>query len=236
MDINIRQATVADINELMDIVLACTLKMQSRGIDQWDDIYPDFGTIQCDIGGGAVFIASISGVMAGMATLGEHQFLEVRGESMGCDCVRLDVFMQNPRAARFYEISSYRRAGQVRFRKGEFHCYEKIIGSHVGLVADSMETAVILEVAILNVRAGSSADFESSFMRAEPVIAGSSGYISHELRRCMEVENRYILLVRWRCLEDHTIGFRGSEAYQEWKALLHHYYDPFPDVEHYECL
>jgi heme-degrading monooxygenase HmoA len=95
---------------------------------------------------------------------------------------------------------------------------------------------VILEVVILNVRAGSGSDFESSFAQAALIIAASPGYISHELRRCVEVKDRYILLVRWRSIEDHTIGFRGSVAYQEWKAILHHYYDPFPTVEHYASL
>jgi heme-degrading monooxygenase HmoA len=99
-----------------------------------------------------------------------------------------------------------------------------------------MEASVILEVAILNVRAGSGAAFESSFSTAAQIIASSPGYISHELRRCVEVESRYLLLVKWQSLEAHTIGFRGSAAYQQWKALLHHYYDPFPTVEHYEPL
>ena len=59
-----------------------------------------------------------------------------------------------------------------------------------------------------------------------------TGYLSHELKRCLEQENRYLLLVRWERLE-HTVGFRQSAAYGEWKALLHHFYDPFPTVEHY---
>lgn len=96
--------------------------------------------------------------------------------------------------------------------------------------------SVILEVAILNVRAGNSAAFENSFAQAAPIIAASPGHISHELRRCVEVDGRYMLLVKWQSLEDHTVGFRGSAAYQKWKALLHHYYDPFPVVEHYESL
>ena len=48
-----------------------------------------------------------------------------------------------------------------------------------------------------------------------------------------EEERKYLLLVGWDTLEDHTIGFRGSEKYQEWKRLLHHFYDPFPTVEHF---
>jgi heme-degrading monooxygenase HmoA len=59
------------------------------------------------------------------------------------------------------------------------------------------------------------------------------GYISHNLRRCIEKPSRYILLVSWEKLEDHTVGFRGSAEYGQWKSLLHHYYDPFPEVEHY---
>jgi heme-degrading monooxygenase HmoA len=59
------------------------------------------------------------------------------------------------------------------------------------------------------------------------------GYVSHQLQKCIEKGNRYILLVNWQTLEDHTVGFRGSEQYQEWRRLLHHFYDPFPEVEHY---
>ena len=92
---------------------------------------------------------------------------------------------------------------------------------------------MILEVAILNVIPGQEAAFEFAFQRAAPILGGMPGYISHELRRCLEHTSRYILLVHWQTLEDHTIGFRGSPAYQEWKALLHHFYDPFPSVEHY---
>lgn len=59
------------------------------------------------------------------------------------------------------------------------------------------------------------------------------GYISHELRHCVEQEGRYLLLVKWETIEDHTEGFRGSKEYQQWRRLLHHFYDPFPTVEHY---
>jgi len=92
---------------------------------------------------------------------------------------------------------------------------------------------VILEAAMLNVRAGQSAAFEETFQKAQQIIASAPGYLSHELQRCLEVENQYLLLVRWRALEDHTEGFRKSAAYAEWKRLLHHFYDPFPKVEHY---
>ena len=92
---------------------------------------------------------------------------------------------------------------------------------------------MILEVATLDVRAGQEEAFEAAFHRALPIIAGMQGYISHQIRRCIENPSRYILLVEWAKLEDHTQGFRGSPQYQEWRALLHHFYDPFPTVEHY---
>jgi heme-degrading monooxygenase HmoA len=93
---------------------------------------------------------------------------------------------------------------------------------------------MILEVAILNVIDEQTEEFEASFREASKIIASMNGYIKHELQRCIEKENQYILLVHWQRLEDHTVGFRGSEQYQEWKKQLHHFYDPFPIVEHYE--
>lgn len=95
---------------------------------------------------------------------------------------------------------------------------------------------MILEVAILDVKPGLAEEFEAAFNTASPFITTISGYISHELQRCLETPNRYLLLVRWQRLEDHTIGFRQSPQYQQWSALLHHFYDPFPTVEHYERL
>jgi heme-degrading monooxygenase HmoA len=92
---------------------------------------------------------------------------------------------------------------------------------------------LILEVAILQVKPGLSNEFESSFRKASRIISSMRGYISHELQKCVEEDNKYILLVRWENLKDHTVGFRTSPEYLEWKQLLHHFYDPFPLVEHY---
>jgi heme-degrading monooxygenase HmoA len=92
---------------------------------------------------------------------------------------------------------------------------------------------MILESAVLDVKPGQAEQFEAAFREAQRIISASPGYVSHELQRCLEKPNRYLLLVRWRRLEDHTEGFRKSEPYQRWKALLHRFYDPFPVVEHY---
>jgi heme-degrading monooxygenase HmoA len=97
-----------------------------------------------------------------------------------------------------------------------------------------MEPAVILEVAILDVKPNQEAEFEKAFAKAQALIARIPGYLSHQLQRCLEQRNRYILLVHWQSLEDHTVGFRNSLEYQEWKSLLHHFYHPFPTVQHFE--
>ncbi|MBH5316835.1 antibiotic biosynthesis monooxygenase [Paenibacillus sp. GSMTC-2017] len=93
---------------------------------------------------------------------------------------------------------------------------------------------MILEVAMLQVKPGMTEEFEGNFRQASAIISMMKGYINHELQNCIEDRNKYILLVNWETLEDHTIGFRGSKQYLEWKALLHHFYDPFPSVEHFE--
>jgi len=93
---------------------------------------------------------------------------------------------------------------------------------------------MILEVAMLNIRAGQAEEFERAFKQASPIISAMPGYVSHELHKCVEAPDRYILLANWETLEAHTQGFRGAPEYQEWKRLLHHFYDPFPTVEHFE--
>jgi len=92
---------------------------------------------------------------------------------------------------------------------------------------------MILEVATLDVIPGREQEFEQTFVEAQKIISSMSGYVSHELKRCVERPSRYALLVNWERIEDHTEGFRNSAEYQEWRALLHHFYDPPPRVEHY---
>lgn len=95
---------------------------------------------------------------------------------------------------------------------------------------------MILEAAMLQVIPGREAEFEAAFRQASPIIASMAGYRGHELQHCLEAPAKYLLLVRWERLEDHTLGFRGSPEYLEWKRLLHHFYDPFPTVEHFAAV
>jgi heme-degrading monooxygenase HmoA len=78
--------------------------------------------------------------------------------------------------------------------------------------------------------------FEEAFRQASSIISAMPGYISHQLQRCIEAPDWFLLLVNWETPEAHTVGFRGSPEYQDWKRMLHHFYDPFPTVEHYESV
>jgi heme-degrading monooxygenase HmoA len=92
---------------------------------------------------------------------------------------------------------------------------------------------MILEVAALQIIESKIDEFETNFKKAREIISKRKGYIKHELHKSLNNKNNYILLVYWESLQDHTVDFRGSEEYKEWKNLLHHFYDPFPTVEYY---
>ncbi len=95
---------------------------------------------------------------------------------------------------------------------------------------------MVLEIAQLRIALGQTQAFEAAFEKARPIIASMPGHLGHELQRCIENDHEYMLLVRWQTLEDHTLGFRGSAAYVEWKALLHRFYEPTPVVLHYRLV
>ena len=93
---------------------------------------------------------------------------------------------------------------------------------------------MVLEHAVLPVRPGTEGQFLEQFDEAKQIISAMEGFRSLTLSRCVERPSTYLLLVTWDSLEDHTEGFRKSEGYQEWRRLLHHFYEPFPTVEHFE--
>jgi heme-degrading monooxygenase HmoA len=92
---------------------------------------------------------------------------------------------------------------------------------------------VVLEQALLPVTPGQESEFEAAFAQAKAIISAMPGFRSLTLSRCIERPETYLLLVEWERLEDHTEGFRGSAEYRRWRALLHHFYEPFPTVEHF---
>ncbi len=91
---------------------------------------------------------------------------------------------------------------------------------------------MILEVALFHVKKGQELDFEQQYEEAKNFLASAKGYISHDLRRCIEAPHKYILLVNWESLEDHTVGFRTSAAFQEWRSRVHPFFESSL-VEHY---
>ena len=93
---------------------------------------------------------------------------------------------------------------------------------------------MITEHALLQVIPGREDEFVGAMKRAKDLIASSPGFVSLRVERGIERPGYFLLLVEWETLEDHTEGFRGSVAYEQWRAALHHFYDPFPVVEHYE--
>jgi heme-degrading monooxygenase HmoA len=92
---------------------------------------------------------------------------------------------------------------------------------------------MILEHAVLNIKRGQSKDFEAAMAKARPLIEAAPGFQRMEVRPCVETKDRYLLLVWWGSVEAHTVGFRQSAQYQQWRELLHRFYEPFPTVQHY---
>ncbi len=91
---------------------------------------------------------------------------------------------------------------------------------------------MILEIAVIRVKAGQDAQFENAFREASRVIAAAKGYRSHELVRSIENLGKYALLVRWDSVESHTEGFRNSADFKKWRELIGPYFEGAPEVEH----
>jgi heme-degrading monooxygenase HmoA len=92
---------------------------------------------------------------------------------------------------------------------------------------------MIVEHALLQVRAGEGAAFERALAKARPLIAASPGFLGMEVRRGCEAVETYLLIVHWDRMEDHRDGFRRSDRYDEWRELLHRFYDPMPVVQYF---
>ena len=95
---------------------------------------------------------------------------------------------------------------------------------------------MILEIAILDVKPKQEKYFEAAFEKVKNIISNFNGYISHQLQKCIEIINHYILLVNWQTLDDHTEGSRESKEYQERRKSLHHFYGPLQEVDHYQSV
>jgi heme-degrading monooxygenase HmoA len=95
---------------------------------------------------------------------------------------------------------------------------------------------MILELATIDIKPGNNAEFERNLEKAQAVISQSKGYLGHDFKKCVEQGNRYVLLIRWESLEAHTVGFRESELFKEWRGLIGPFFENPPVVLHYEDL
>jgi len=93
---------------------------------------------------------------------------------------------------------------------------------------------MILEHASITVQPDSHEEFEAALARAREVIAASAGFGSLRLLRGVESPDQYLLLVEWATLEDHTIGFRESPAFAEWRSHIGPFFTSPPVVEHFD--
>lgn len=91
----------------------------------------------------------------------------------------------------------------------------------------------VIEHVLLPVRAGSEVGFEAAVAEARPLIEASPGFLSMQIRRPTATGQPYLLLVEWRSVADHRDGFRRSDRYERWRALLHGFYDPVPEVGYF---
>ncbi|MDB5242186.1 MAG: antibiotic biosynthesis monooxygenase [Spirosoma sp.] len=95
---------------------------------------------------------------------------------------------------------------------------------------------MITEHALITIQAGRQADFEQEFPKAKAVISQANGFIDLQLHQGIESPDTYLLLIRWQTLEDHTVGFRQSALFGEWRAIIGPFFASPPVVDHFTQL
>jgi quinol monooxygenase YgiN len=95
---------------------------------------------------------------------------------------------------------------------------------------------MIIEIAEIEAKPGEESAFEAAVAKAVPLFRRAKGCHGMELRRSVEKPSKYRLVVKWNTLEDHTVNFRGSEDFQEWRRLVSPYFVAPPVVEHMQTV
>jgi heme-degrading monooxygenase HmoA len=94
---------------------------------------------------------------------------------------------------------------------------------------------MILELADICIHSGQQSEFEQAVQFGlDTVLSKAKGFKRYEVRHCIETPARYVLLILWDTLEDHTVGFRGSPAMTEWRGMVGRFFAKPPAVEHFE--
>jgi heme-degrading monooxygenase HmoA len=96
---------------------------------------------------------------------------------------------------------------------------------------------MILELADIRIHPGQQAEFDVAIQHGlQSVIAHAQGFCGYKVNKGIENPERYILQIFWDKLEDHTVGFRQSEAFTQWRAIVGPFFAAPPVVEHFELL
>lgn len=94
---------------------------------------------------------------------------------------------------------------------------------------------MILELADIRIHPGQQADFESAIEHGLSSVASQAkGYRGAKVNRCIENPERFVLQIFWDTLEDHTVGFRESPLFSQWRAIVGPFFAAPPHVEHFE--
>jgi heme-degrading monooxygenase HmoA len=96
---------------------------------------------------------------------------------------------------------------------------------------------MILEIADIRIPAGRQAEFDEAILRGiDTVVSKSRGFRGYKVNRSIETPERYVLMIYWDSLDDHTVGFRQSEAFTQWRAIVGPFFAQPPQVEHFELV
>jgi heme-degrading monooxygenase HmoA len=96
---------------------------------------------------------------------------------------------------------------------------------------------MILEIADIRIHPGRNADFEAAIRHGvESVIATAKGFRGYKVNRGVESHERYVLMIYWETLEDHTVDFRGGPLFAQWRAIVGPFFAAPPQVEHFELV
>jgi quinol monooxygenase YgiN len=93
---------------------------------------------------------------------------------------------------------------------------------------------MITEIAQIEIKPGMEKEFEAGVAQAMPVFRRAKGCHGLALEKSVEKPSRYRLFVQWETVEDHTVAFRGSADFQEWRKCVGHCFENPPTVEHTE--
>lgn len=95
---------------------------------------------------------------------------------------------------------------------------------------------MILEIATFDIKEQAQTAFIEAFQEAQLVVSKAKGFVGLECQHCIEIPTKFVVLIHWKTLEDHTIGFRESALFVQWRALLSPHFQNPPVAEHFQTI